>query len=393
MRSLFCARYVVGLVLAMSSCQALPSYDAYIIVPVADLVGHCLPNTASYDSTSYESNPTFPRIHQVLYQTPVRVLETKGKQALIQVDDSFYITTSHQKPRDTFWTLKKYLVPASIIKGNVKEQLLPFASYTCWRSRPPNKKQLTTVAAFYDPICNLTFSAGTKFIMCNEQLEQDYYQVFALSPTTHRIIRTKLPKDICLQSNMIPSSKEQKIRLFTALIRSWILTAPQNTYIPYVWGGTSIGNPTNSVIQKTDNHPIKVGCDCSGLILRAASICSIPYFFKNSYTACRYLKSLTLDMPLQEGDIIWVPGHVMIVADLKKNTLFEQRGYEHGYGKLHEIPLKKVFKSIKTYKDLLAAYLQKKPLLRMDITGKIRETYSHFMILSLISAWDITYTD
>ena len=46
---------------------------------------------------------------------------------------------------------------------------------------------------------------------------------------------------------------------------------------------------------------------------------------------------------LEEGDLIWYNGHVMIVSDIKKNRLLRHAGYESGWGKVHEIALDKVF--------------------------------------------------
>ncbi len=73
-----------------------------------------------------------------------------------------------------------------------------------------------------------------------------------------------------------------------------------------------------SVYERTEctQHPMS-GFDCAGIISRAAQMCGIPYYFKNTYTLAHYLKSLSIDTHLQEGDLIWIPGHVMIVSDLK----------------------------------------------------------------------------
>jgi hypothetical protein len=73
----------------------------------------------------------------------------------------------------------------------------------------------------------------------------------------------------------------------------------------------------------------------------------------------------------------------MMVADTKKNTLIEARGYPHGYGKVHEISVSEQFKNIHTFSDLLNAFRMKKPLQRLDRSGTVTDTISSFKILPL----------
>lgn len=216
---------------------------------------------------------------------------------------------------------------------------------------------------------------------------------------------TTLPVKLCLASNAYTA--QERIDLFIALIRSWITRNGAKGHIPYVWGGTSIVHYTQKAAVPHQKKGItrmlrwydtaeqsvshKMGCDCSGLIFRAAQICGIPYFFKNSYTTTCYIPPLGMYDTLRAGDIIWVPGHVMIVADVTHNTLFEQRSYDHGYGKLHEIPLKKVFQGITTYQELVHAYHTKAPLWRIDSSGVVRDKFESWKILPLARVWDLTY--
>jgi len=78
----------------------------------------------------------------------------------------------------------------------------------------------------------------------------------------------------------------------------------------------------------------------------------------------------------------------MIISDLKKHTLIEARSYQSGFGRVHEIPLHKQFKGIKTYNDLVHAFYHNKPLKRIDKNGKVVETVKTFKILRLSSAWE-----
>ena len=130
-------------------------------------------------------------------------------------------------------------------------------------------------------------------------------------------------------------------------------------FIPYVWGGFSFTDTiktTSCFLLKDETTSPKTGLDCVGIIARVAQIYGIPYFYKNTTTIKQCLTPLARNSKLMTGDIIWVPGHVMIVADLTNHTLIEARGYDHGYGKVQEIPLNEEFKGINTYRDLIDAY-------------------------------------
>lgn len=381
------------------------TYDAYVIVPVADAVGEPLSRSDAYATMPCSGDyAACRRIHQMLYHERVRVIETLKDQVHIELPTVFYRPFGTTTAQSTFWTRKKYLLPIDQIKGD--KQKLPHApSYKTWTAASAPQATITLTQPFHDPTTNLTFSAGTQFISAQTS-DKKRLTVYLLDPKTHMITTTTIPLKICFVDDSY--TKDQRIKLFIDLIRSWIANAACNTYIPYIWGGTSISTyatgsahcvqtmrknktPINCYDIKAIREPIKTGCDCSGLIFRAAQICGIPYFFKNSYTATCYLKSVCNDRPVAPGDIIWIPGHVMIIADLHKNTLFEARSYEHGYGKLHEIPLEKVFKGIKNYQDLLTSYRKKLPLYRINRAGVVRDTFKEFKILSLASAWDINY--
>lgn len=385
-------------------CNIMVGHDAYVIVPVADLVGNPLPSHDTYNGIPLSGDHTAcRRIHQILYHERVRVIATCNDQVQIELPNVFYRPCGTTTTLSTFWTLKKYLLPVNAIHGDTQQLPHPTPYKECTTVRSPQTTTITLTHPYYDPTTQLTFSAGTQFIPVDQQtIHKKNIMVYVLDHKNHVIIRTKLPAKLCLNSDAY--TKKQRIDLFIDLIRSWIRSTPAKSSIPYVWGGTSIVNTVKGHYRlrhhkssgrwytlEGDTQTIKTGCDCSGLIYRAAQICGIHYFFKNSYTARCYLKPVGKDVPLAPGDIIWVPGHVMIVADLHKNTLFEARSYDHGYGKLQEIRLEKVFKGIKTYQDLLTAYEKKLPLLRIDRFGVTKDTFKEFVILSLASSWDLVY--
>ena len=165
--------------------------------------------------------------------------------------------------------------------------------------------------------------------------------------------------------------------------------------IAYVWGGCSLTEPYSgdqfeeiNVPSSLDNKQAigyqyigstaqpKTGFDCSGLILRAAQIAGMPYYYKNSTTIATHLKPIDHFSDIKDGDLIWIPWHIMAIGDLKRNIIIEARHYNDGYGKLHAIKLNKLFKDINTFADLFNAIAQKKTLYRLDKIGYYKSHYS-----------------
>jgi len=392
--------------------STIAAYDAYVVVPVADLVGQPLSSADAYTTIPYSGDSrACRRLHQILYHERVHVIDSYHDQVHVELPNIFYQPTSTKTRQSTFWTLKKYLLPISKIHGDINK-LPHLRPYQSWNRLQPDRQPLVTLLdAYYDPVSKLNFSAGTQFVQADQPTEK-LSMVYFLDPKTGQIKQLTLPAHLCVDTTAY--TPKERIDLFIRLIRSWMNQNASQRSIPYVWGGTSIACTTSKSAKLFRNksigswydsarkgRSIKTGCDCSGLIVRAAHIAGIPYFFKNSYTATCYLKPIPhgidallsekKQLPLASGDIIWVPGHVMIVADLHKSTLFEARSYDHGYGKLQEIPLEKVFKGIKTYQDLLIAYEKKLPLYRMNSAGIVKDTFKECKLLSLASSWDISY--
>lgn len=123
------------------------------------------------------------------------------------------------------------------------------------------------------------------------------------------------------------------------------------------------------------------------MILRGAQLCGIPYFFKNSTTLAQNLTPLQKNEDLENGDLIWFLGHVIIISDVKNNLVVEARGYEHSYGRVHEASLKTQFNNISTYEDLKKAYLEHIPLERLNLQGIVAKEIPTFKLLKLKSVW------
>ena len=85
------------------------------------------------------------------------------------------------------------------------------------------------------------------------------------------------------------------------------------------------------------------GFDCSASYTLCGTNCWDAVLLLKLLATYFLLALLKKGEALEEGDLIWYNGHVMIVSDVKKNRLIEAAGYESGWGKVHEIALDKVF--------------------------------------------------
>lgn len=390
---------------------------AVVQVPATDLVGEPLRKNVPASTTlkAYKklplcgispSSPLCPRTHQLLFNEVVEIIAEQDNQVQIQIPQLFFITQADKHPHTTYWMLREHLMPLSKIEAHgVDITTIPQpVSFT--NQQPTNKQTIVTLLTpWHDDKNNRTFSAGTRFVAHPAEHSPNTYAVFILNPCCTAATVYSIPRQFCLLQN--PAKTPQAcIQDFVRIVRTWAHL--EEGFIPYVWGGCSViglipFNETFSQVELyagklTDTgyaYPTsacqfpKTGLDCTGLVARAAQLSGIPYFLKNSTTIATYLESLGKKDTLHDGDLIWVPGHVMVVSNVAKNLLVEARHYSQGYGKVHEIELGKVFSGMTTYQDLINAYEQKKSIQRMNKDGAIKNTYKNWKLLKMASAWNI----
>ncbi len=389
------------------------SQKAVICVPIADLIGQqittLIPDisaekayaTIAHCAGEIKSSIACPRLHQLLYNDIVEVITTSSEEACIRIPQTYYVTPSSCQPQNCYWTLKKNIMLLDdLANNNIIASHLPdpinFADTN--HCALNHTDVITLIEPFHDSTLNLTFSVGTRFIKKPgaQKRRASKIEAFALDFLRMKEHIIKIPRHKCVVYSCTKTPKE-RIADYVTLLQKWAHT--KNGSIAYVWGGTSFTKTTNGAfkeITKTghngdysfyeyekDTQSPKNGFDCSGAILRAAQISGIPYFCKNTTTIGQCLASLIKEQTLQNGDLILIKGHVMVVSDINKNLLIEARAYAHGYGKLHEIPLREVFDGIETYKDLCDAYFEKKVVKRKDKHGNIRDTFSNVQLFSM----------
>ena len=122
--------------------------------------------------------------------------------------------------------------------------------------------------------------------------------------------------------------------------------------------------------------------------MRAAQICGIPYAYKNTITAAKNLRKIDTFETVQEGDLLWVPGGLLVISDIAHNRILGVLGYQFGYGKIVELKLSQLFNDITTYEELLENYRAHKPLQTKKADGTLSRTIPTYKILKLKSVWE-----
>lgn len=395
---------------ALFSTSVLQSSEkAVICVAVADLMGQ--PLHALHDAHNsynfYQQLPvcgeknahiSCPRLHQLVYNDVVEIIKHQHDEVCIQIPHLYYLSSTSQ-PQTTYWTHRDNIrsfdnLQSHAINTDHIPQPIDFTQPTTVH----NHAYITLTQPHYDPTIRQNFSTGTRFVkvsLSSKHIKNRIF-VYAIDHKKNKECVISIPCTKCINSTLL-TTPEQHINQFVHLLKLWAHCT--KGCIPYVWGGTSFTSTINApFIEKKndksswyefdgDTSITKNGFDCSGVIARAAQICGMPYFFKNTTTISKMLTELQTGQRLHNGDIILIKGHVMVVSDVKNNKLIEARSYAHGYGKLHEIELSKVFDEMYNYQELCNAFFGKKPLARKDIHGKIRDTFKDWKILTIKSIY------
>ncbi len=374
------------------TCSAYTPYYAVINVPVADLVGESLHTNVikQYKELPFFTTQTKPsRIHQALFNEVVRVVDATEHEFCIEISTAYFVTDINKKPLNRYWTLKKNCIR---LDKDIQDSIPTPISYKK-ESRAPRKPTITLIQPI--EIGGVPFSVGTRFLYIPTTSDARALSLILYDHTLKKSITQPVPRIACYKEKTDALPSERRRELIT-LIRSWINDADKG-FIPYVWGGCSyIQRFTGNFKEKHDiknkfcvyTYPqakrgVQTGFDCAGVILRAGQIVGIPFFCKNSYTSATQLSPVTKLSDIEIGDILWIPGHVMLIADLKCNTLIEARGYTQGYGKLHEISISDQFQGINSIKQLIDHLHARKPLFRLNKEGIVVATIPSFKILKL----------
>lgn len=388
-------------------------YLAMIKVPIADLLGESITHFGLHknQAIAYQHIPlswgpsdtdkdVCPRIHQALLHQLVMVHEKNNAEVKITLDSAYYLSKKTNELSNSYWTLESNIIPVSeLALAGISLNYLPESLHQDIAKRTRNNfNTVTLMYPFHDHLSNTFYSAGTRFIYQEEQARS--YTAFAFDGKRNQLHLVTLPKKICYHATgYVHSHKRQEA--FVALLHEW--SNNKNGFIPLVWGGCSFQYLCNQdqvqLGKKTmlDGRVLAYwhrigynqvpfsGFDASNLILLAAQIVDIPYFYKNSTTALANLNKVTSYSQLREGDLLWLNQGIAVVASLERNTLITVFSYTLGYGKVVELPLSRVFEGITSWRQLFDS---QDSLTLLDARGQTARPIKNWQLLSLQSVFN-----
>lgn len=348
-----------------------PAIDASITYP------------APYNNAICGNTKSCPRAHQGLYNELATIIEERENCVKIVCNNIVYGYDSESKEAlNSFWVYKKDLAELK----NLSDDLL--------NSIPsPQYAQEATIVLTYPW---KTFSVGTRFKHIQEQDTLIAYAIRRADFTNNTTIIDFVPR----KNAIIETKKHHHAarKLFVKNINELIdrvsstSQASISSVIPYVWGGSSFAVPyqdnfylENGSWQRSGKNDPYSGYDCSEFVMRMAQIAGIEFPWKTTLIMEQCKKALSKNEPLENGDLIWIPGHVMIVSNIKQNEIIEARGYKGGYGRVHRLKLDQCFDGIASYEDLLKKYRKKKTIQLKDKQGLIQEKEYSFKLLKLLA--------
>lgn len=388
-------KYVYGIVFLITSMLRGFWWDRYdlatmavVKVPVADM----LMNVASYYTSAvpralYKSLPLscepkgFPcvRVHQMLFNELFFDATCLNAECTGKIPNAIYgYNAIKNQPINTYCSLTTSMI---FLDELARKNLIKYIPAPCEMSKFFSKI-LVLVLPWKDAATGMQFSAGTRFVRAMKHDRENLYAVRYINFDTMKPVSAFIPKDRCVIVQ--DQSAQQKRTAMISMIRSWINHAAPRI-IPYVLGGSSylagventkpylkeqsILGQKAAVYKRKETHKPCWGLDCSELIWRAAQIVGIRYPWKSSLMVERFLKPLGAKQQVEVGDVIWVPGHVMLVSDVVHNKLIESVGYKSGFGKVHEIALKDRIQNCDSYAKLVRLMRAQRPIVFIGENG------------------------
>jgi len=355
---------------------------AAIKPPVVDVfIRPYIQTNIPYSPKGAPDDGTCSRAHQMLAHEVVTIVDTKDALVCFACSNLVYgFDEQSGIPLNTFWTHRDNLLfldeaPQQILAALPSPQS-PAAS-TIVLTLPWNK-----------------YSFGTRFVRSPSHDCRIFFG--ALQPdftsNMHRVI--KIPRSHA-RITLTPTNSTVARQLFLKTAYGLIAHAAKeqkNGIIPYTWGGSSYIHASSAADQFLSTQGwqrpkagiVCTGFDCSELIFRLAQTSNISYYAKTAHAVTKLMPQLRHHEALQPGDIIWFPGHVMIIGNVEKNEIIEARGYESGHGDMHTITLAECFARIKNYADFRKAYIQKESLDLLTKDGYFQKTIPEFKIFKLM---------
>jgi len=372
-------------------------------VPVADslgipaqdidssIVGRSGMIEAFYDDLAYSPETgsySCARIHQFLFNEVGVICEEKGDEVRVKFPHFYYIDKDHIKHSD-FWLHKRSVEKIETMDEAVRETMLE--PITAQDSRPT----LALVLPWHEEHTAQTYSVGTRFLRHRAADTDTHYGVLLADYMHNTAFIGLVPRSAALVTE--PSTICDAKKLFVKILKNLIPTNEKEV-IPYVYGGCSTcGSVPEEFYQwkgkrgtveltnwkRPGGHGVRTGFDCSGLVLRAAQLAGIRYLAKNTTTIGLVYKEVPSDEQLEEGDLILIKGHVMVVSNLEKHLFIDAVGYGTGFGCMRESSLTDFFGEVTTYQELRDWMTTQRPLSKKNRSGNVVDTIPSVRLMRL----------
>lgn len=380
--------------------NAYLTQEAVVVVPVADIATKPLqslePNVAVdkiYEALEFSPErgiDACPRVHQIIFNEVVKVKQEVGDEVECELFNTFYETDKEKV--SSFWTLKKNLVFLNKIK-NITGSLdfVPQQYCDLQTGGVYLDNILTLDTPWFDTETKKYYSAGTRFVRLQDFDTSSKYAVMLFDAKDNTCKKCLIAKEFAVVDYT------NKVETFVKILKKWSYKGAKK--VPFVLGGCSYINLLDAQefklveskrgdvdiafwVRLSDERP-RTGFDCSGLILRAAQIAGLPYFYKNTTTMAKHLRPMHVSEKLQNGDILWFHGFSIVFSDIKNNEIITSFGYASGHGVLLATEISKVFENIKTCDELVDLYHQNAPLKLLNAKGEFVREISKFIIFKL----------
>lgn len=233
--------YILVGVLLFTSPQVKAKQYGVTRMPIADLFGTPKPATRSEvphapDNPSIDE-PACPRLHQLLFNERVEILECYEDTMLISIPQAF-CTTRNDPHLTQYWVNKNAIMPFDELRSQQlnPDNIIPPAIHFAYPESVITPAIVTLSTPFTDTQTQQTFSAGTRFLKDSQTNEHKHtIQVVALDAQKAQAITLHIPRTHCLTHER-ELSPDARIKQFVSLLKEWA-HEDHNGFIPYVWGG------------------------------------------------------------------------------------------------------------------------------------------------------------
>jgi len=320
------------------------------------------------------------RAHQCLFNEVVTCIAREGSLVKIACENVIYgLDDVTGVPLNSFWITEDHLLFLKDMKQEQRAAIPQEMNFDVDKKgllRDENAYMIEPQTLVLTFPWN-EFSLGTRFVRVADYDSAQEYAVKMNTRANEIPALMAIPKQLCRLEKALSL---QQARIEFVMVLNQLVDRIEQLYpqvIPYVWGGSSFVHEYQDLLfyehggvwERPEKYSVYTGYDCSEFILRLAQMSGVPYLFKTTRVLEQCAQELKIGDTLQEGDLIWMPGHVMIVSNIPRNEIIEARSYSSGFGKVQRLSLKECFEGITTYADLQDACFAKKTLKMLNKEG------------------------